>query len=150
MRTEIPSADEVPAMTADHMRRVIASAYRAYETDDRAAIEETIAAEFSFTSPYDDAIDRAAYFERCWPNHETIATMELQRVVIEGDAAYVTYLGTDLSGRQFRNTEYLVFRNGRIASIEVYVGPEYHDGRFIPVEDPQPHEPDTPEFWAPN
>jgi ketosteroid isomerase-like protein len=150
MRTEIPAADEAPAMTADHMRRTIATAFRAYETDDRAALEEVLADDLTFTSPYDDAIDRKTYFERCWPNHETIATMELQRIVIEGDAAYVTYLGTDISGRQFRNTEYFTFRNGKIASVEVYVGPEYHDGRFLAVKDQQPHAADSPEFWAPN
>jgi ketosteroid isomerase-like protein len=149
MRTEISSPDEAPAMTAEHMRRVIASAYRAYETDDRNALEEALASDFSFTSPYDDAIDRKTYFERCWPNHETIATIELQRVVIEGDGAYVTYLGTNISGRSFRNTEYMTFRNGRIASVEVYFGPEYHDSQFLAAEIRHPNRPDKPEFWAP-
>ena len=45
--------------------------------------------------------------------------MNLERVVIEGDAAYVTYLGTNTSGRSFRNTEYLIFRGGKIASVDV-------------------------------
>lgn len=121
-------------MTADHMRRVISSAYKAYETDDRTAIESAIAPEFSFTSPYDDAIDRKTYFERCWPNHETTKAMKLERVVIDGDAAYVTYLGTSKSGRSFRNTEYLTFNGGQIASVEVFFGEEYKDGRFQPAE----------------
>jgi ketosteroid isomerase-like protein len=134
MRTEILPADEAPAMTADHMRRMIASAYEAYETSNRAAIEDALAQDFSFTSPYDDAIDRKTYFERCWPNHETIAEMKLERVVIEGDAAYVTYLCTNNSGRSFRNTEYLTFRGGQIASVEVYFGAEYRGGEFLAAE----------------
>jgi ketosteroid isomerase-like protein len=134
MRTEIPPASERPAMTADHMRRVIAKAYKAYETDDRAALEDALAPEFRFTSPYDDAINRETYFRRCWPNHKAIARMNLERVVIEGDAAYVTYLGTNASGRSFRNTEYLIFRGGKIASVDVYFGAEYRDGAFLAAE----------------
>jgi ketosteroid isomerase-like protein len=43
-------------------------AYRAYENNDREAIEELIAEDFVFFSPPDPGIDRAAYLERCWPN----------------------------------------------------------------------------------
>lgn len=137
MRTEIPPANEAPPMTAEHMRRLIVSAYRAYETGDRAAIEAAIAPDFSFTSPYDDAIDREAYFERCWPNHETTASMHIERVVIEGDAAFVTYVMTSTSGQTFRNTEFLVFRGGKIASVDVYFGPEFQGGQFIPSAQPE-------------
>jgi len=134
MRTEILPPNEIPAMTADHMRRAIAQAFSAYENDDRAALEDVIADDFSFTSPYDDAIGREEYFRRCWPNHETIATMQIERVFIDGDAAFVTYLGTNTSGRSFRNTEYMTFRTGRIASVDVYFGAEYRDGVFLQRE----------------
>ena len=79
MRTEIPAAEDMPAMTADHMRRTILDAYKAYETSDRGLIEPLIAEEFSFTSPYDEAIDRVAYFERCWPNHQTTRRIKVER-----------------------------------------------------------------------
>lgn len=129
MRTQT-TADvrDIPAMTADHMRRVIISAFKAYETNDRDAIEAAIADDFSFTSPHDDSISREAYFRRCWPNHQTIAAIKVERIFIEGDAAYVTYLLLNTSGHAFRNTEYMVFREGRIASVDVYFGPEYRDG----------------------
>ena len=48
------------------------SAYEAYVTKDRAAIEKLIAADFHFTSPLDNRIDRATYFARCWPNSEWV------------------------------------------------------------------------------
>ena len=131
MRTEIVPPNEMPAMTADHMRRAIIAAYGAYETDDRDTQERLIAPDFAFTSPYDDGIDREAYFRRCWPNHETIAKMKIERIFIEGDSAYVTYLCKSISGSSFRNTEYLTFRGGKIASVEVYFGAEYRDGRFV-------------------
>ena len=44
--------------------------FTAYETKDRPALEALLAADFTFTSPLDDCIDRDAYFERCWPNIE--------------------------------------------------------------------------------
>lgn len=123
MRTEILLADEMPDMTAEHRRRAIHAVYEAYENDDRDALEQVIAEDFSFTSPYDNAIDREEYFQRCWPNHKTPASMMLERIVIDGDGAYITYVGTNTSGRSFRNTEYMTFRNGKIASVDVFFGP---------------------------
>lgn len=136
MRTEILSADEMPAMTAEHMRRLIATAFDAYVTGDRNALESAIGADFTFTSPYDDAIDREGYFQRCWPNHHTIAAQKVERIVIEGDSAYVTYLCTTTSGRSFRNTEFMTFSNGQIASVDVYFGAQYRDGKFIATAAP--------------
>lgn len=125
---------EAPALTADRMRQAIFAAYGAYETDDRETLERLIAADFTFTSPYDDGIDRKAYFERCWPNHETTAKMKIERIFIEGDSAFVTYLMKSTSGRSSRNTEYLSFRGGKIASVEVYFGAGYRNGQFLQAE----------------
>ncbi len=134
MRTEILPADEMPAMTADHMRRAIRAVFQAYQDDDRETVERHIAEDFAFTSPYDDAIDRAAYFERCWPNHKALNSMKVDRIFIDGDSAYVTYTARNMSGREFRNTEYFTFNGGKIASIEVYFGPEYKEGHMLPAE----------------
>jgi ketosteroid isomerase-like protein len=134
MRTQTRDpGTEAPALTAEHMRRTIMSVFHAYETGDRAAVEAAIADEFSFTSPYDDAIDREEYFRRCWPHNETTRAMKVERIFIEGDAAFVTYLGLNTSGGSFRNTEYFVFRAGKIASVEVYFGPEYRNGAMEPA-----------------
>jgi ketosteroid isomerase-like protein len=149
MRTEIVPQNEMPAMTADHIRRAIMEAYGAYETDDRATIEKWIAPDFSFTSPYDDGIDRQTYFERCWPNHETTAKMKVERIFIDGDAAFVTYLGKSTDGRSFRNTEYLTFRGGKIASVEVYFGAEYREGRFLEAGSRHPNRVETSDTSVP-
>lgn len=125
MRTEILPQNDIPGMTAEHMRRAIAQICEAYETGDRVLAESLIADDFTFTSPYEDAIGRAAYFRRCWPNAQTTARMKVERIVIDGDGAYVTYLATNTSGRSFRNSEYMTFRGGQIASVEVYFGPEF-------------------------
>jgi ketosteroid isomerase-like protein len=96
--------------------------YRAYVRKDRAAIEALIADDFHFTSPLDNRIDRATYFERCWPNSEAIADFEFVRVAEDGDQVFVTYEGRASTGNRFRNTEILTVRDGRVVEAEVYFG----------------------------
>jgi hypothetical protein len=43
------------------------SMYRAYESGEREVVEELLSEDFTFYSPADVGIDRARYFERCWP-----------------------------------------------------------------------------------
>jgi hypothetical protein len=88
--------------------------------------------DFHFTSPYDDELDKASYFARCWRDTGWIARHHLMRIVIEDDAAYVTYLCVAKDGRQFRNTELMLFDGDRIRRIEVYFGASYRDGVFVP------------------
>ncbi len=97
-------------------------AYRAYETRDRELIESLMAADLVFYSPPDPGIDRVAYFERCWPNAETLKHFELVRLVESGDEVIVTYESTKADGRRFRNTEVLTFDGARINRVEVYFG----------------------------
>jgi len=99
------------------------AAYGAYVTGERQVIEDLLAEDFAFYSPPDPGIDRAAYFERCWPNSETIAAFEFVRLVEIGDGeALVTYESTKTDGRRFRNTEILAFEGDRIRRVEVYFG----------------------------
>jgi ketosteroid isomerase-like protein len=97
-------------------------AYEAYVTDDRAMLEELIAEDFRFTSPYDDAIDRKTYFERCWPNHERTKSFTFKHIVVDGDLAYVTYVLETKDERRIDNTELLRFANGKLVSADVYFG----------------------------
>ena len=96
--------------------------YRAYVTGDRSALEELIAEDFEFFSPPDPGIDRTEYFERCWPNHETIANFDFVRLTESGDEVVVTYELTKTDGRRFRNTEVLTFDGDQIVRAEVYFG----------------------------
>ena len=96
--------------------------YEAYVRKDRAAIEELIDAEFHFTSPLDNRIDRKTYFERCWPNNEHIVRFEFIHVLPHGEKVFVTYEGTNTSGHGFRNTEILTVRQEKIVEVEVYFG----------------------------
>ena len=67
--------------------------FHAFQDADRAEMESLLGDGFTFTSPWDDHIGRAAWFERCWP-----------------------FAGT------FRNTELFRFDGDRIRSIDVFFG----------------------------
>jgi ketosteroid isomerase-like protein len=98
--------------------------YGAYADGDRALIERLLSDDLAFYSPPDPGIDRATYFERCWPNARTIEAFDFVRLrEIGDDEVLVTYESTKVDGRSFRNTEILCFdADDRIRRVEVYFG----------------------------
>ncbi|HEX4534791.1 MAG TPA: nuclear transport factor 2 family protein [Rhizomicrobium sp.] len=96
--------------------------FAAYENRDRAFVENGLADGFTFTSPYDDHIGRETYFERCWPNSNTIAKFHFDAVAVSGNSVLVLYQCETKSGSTFRNTECLTFENGKLKSVEVFFG----------------------------
>ena len=126
---------ELTAKRAQRSREhTIRTYYQAYPSGDRAALESVLAEGFRFTSPYDDALDTAAYFRRCWPNHEHMRSLTIEDLVVLGDEAYVTYRLVTREGGQIRNTERLTFLGDDIASVEVYFGANRDArGAFLPM-----------------
>jgi len=96
--------------------------YGAYESGDRSVVEALLSDDFTFYSPPDPGIDRATYFERCWPNAELIESFDFKRLVKIGDEVVVTYESTKTDGNRFRNTEVLTFDGDKICKAEVYFG----------------------------
>jgi ketosteroid isomerase-like protein len=109
-------------MPAQDRLELAHASYGAYESGDRNAIEELLSDDFTFYSPPDPGIDRDTYFERCWPNAETIEQFEYKRLIESGDEVIVTYESTKTDGRRFRNTEVLTFDGDKICRAEVYFG----------------------------
>jgi ketosteroid isomerase-like protein len=109
-------------MTMADRVKLVRDAYGAYESGDRRVLEELLSDEFTFSSPADVGIDRATYFERCWPNAETIVRYEFVRLAEVGDEVVATYEAAKTDGRRFRNTEIFGFDGDRIARTEVYFG----------------------------
>jgi ketosteroid isomerase-like protein len=110
---------DVPA----HDRLKLArDSYGAYESGDRRLIEDLLTDDFTFYSAADAGIDRAAYFERCWPNSELIEAFDFKRLVEVGNEVVVTYESRQTDGRRFRNTEILTFEGDKICRAEVYFG----------------------------
>ena len=97
----------------------------------RHAVEDALADDFRFTSPYDDALDKASCFERCWKTSGWIARHELEKIVVQGDEAFVTYECVAKGSKSFRNTEFFVFAGDRVRSIDVYFGAAYEDGVLV-------------------
>jgi ketosteroid isomerase-like protein len=98
--------------------------YQAYENSDRPVIEQLLDPDFTFTSPGpdDDRIDRAAYFERCWPPHERIESFRLLDVCADAEGALVRYRAAELTGPGFANVEHFEFTEDLISHVEVYFG----------------------------
>jgi ketosteroid isomerase-like protein len=103
-------------------RQLARESYRAYEAEDRQLIEDLLADDFTFYSPPDPGIDRARYFERCWPNAGTTESFDYVRLIESGDEVIVTYELTKKDGHRIRNTEILTFRGDKLAKAEVYFG----------------------------
>jgi ketosteroid isomerase-like protein len=95
----------------------------AYREQDRASAEALLADRLTFTSPQDDHIDRAAYFERCFPTADRFVSQTLLHAVAldEHDVllAYEYELG---SGERYRNTEIITIEAGRVVEIQVFFG----------------------------
>ncbi len=109
-------------MSESERLRTVRRCYEAYVSGDPSALEQALSEDFVFYSPPDPGIDRATYFERCWPNSELISSYEFERLIEHGDEAIVTYEAAKTDGKRFRNTEVLTFRGEQICRVEVYFG----------------------------
>jgi ketosteroid isomerase-like protein len=96
--------------------------YRAFAAADRRAVERLLADDFTFSSPPDPSLDRAGYFERCWPNAGGVEAFDFVRLIESGDEVVATYEATRTDGTRFRNTEVLTFAGDKLARAEVYFG----------------------------
>ena len=110
---------------------MIRAIFAAYLSNNRKFVEDAFRDDFRFISPFDDAIDKPTYFERCWKNTDWIARHELERIVVDGDEAFVTYRCVARGGRTFRNTEFFVFDGDKVTRIDVYFGAAYENGVFV-------------------
>src|SRR3954471_10901050 len=104
-------------MTSQRKSEIIRGMFAAYLSKDRGTVERALADDFTFTSPYDDAIDRATYFERCWPNSQRIRAFDVERIFVQGDEAFVTYRIVNDDGKQFRNTEFHRFDGDKVCIV---------------------------------
>ncbi len=109
-------------MSDSQRLQIVREIYGAYESGDRSVVERLLSDDYVFHAPTDPGIDRDLYFERCWPNHETIASFEFVRLIEDGDEVVVTYESTKTDGRRFRNTEVQTISGGQIVKTEVYFG----------------------------
>jgi len=106
----------------DDRLQLVRDVYRAFASGDRNVIERVFADDFTFSSPVDVGLDRADYFERCWPGAGRGQEFEFVRLVESGDEVIVTYEMKNPEGTRGRNTEILSFEGDQIRGVEVYFG----------------------------
>ena len=94
----------------------------AYQSRDRETVEALLADDFTFTSPWDDHIDRATYFSHCFPHAGEFRFRFPLKIFAQGNEAVVIYETEGKQGGTFHNAELLRFRDGRIRSIDVFFG----------------------------
>jgi ketosteroid isomerase-like protein len=101
---------------------VVRACLQAYVDKDRAAIEALLADDFHFTSPLDNALDRASYMKICWPNSAALMTFDSIFEFEQGEHAVIVYEAQTSTGKRLRNSELSTVRGGKLVSTEVYFG----------------------------
>ena len=69
-------------MSDGNRTKIIRAIFAAYLSNDRKVVEDSLTDDFRFTTPYDDEIDKATYFERCWHNSDWIERHELEKIFV--------------------------------------------------------------------
>ncbi|MXM64544.1 DUF4440 domain-containing protein [Streptomyces sp. HUCO-GS316] len=102
---------------------VVEAAFRCYLSQDRDAAFSLYADDFSFTSPQDDHIDKAAFFERCFPTVHRLKEQRLLRVTpADDELVFVHYEYELTTGDRYRNVEAVTVRDGLIHEVQVFFG----------------------------
>jgi ketosteroid isomerase-like protein len=98
--------------------------YAAWEIKDWHPLDVLLADSFTFTSANnDDHISKSTFKARCWESQiDFIERFELQRVIGNGDDAFVMYVCRTKNGKTFRNVEYLRLSGQKVEAIECYFG----------------------------
>lgn len=101
--------------------KTIRSFYLGWETKDWDKIAHTLTADFNFTGPNHDGLNRDDYKEKCWPMASAVGTYDLLTVMEKGNEAFARWK-CPIDGKVVTNTEYFVFSGGKIQKVEVYTG----------------------------
>ena len=105
---------------------VVRRMFEAYLSGDEAVARELLAEDYTFTSPQDDHIDRAAVLARCVPTAERGRWQEIRELVPAGEGrAFVLYEYELKTGERHRNVEHAVVRDGRLVETHVFFGGRY-------------------------
>jgi ketosteroid isomerase-like protein len=111
-------------MTASNVA-IVEAASRAYLAQDRVAALPLYADDFTFTSPQDDHIDKAAFFERCFPTVDRVRGQRQLKIIAVDDELVMLYYEYELvDGGTYRNVEAITVRDGRIHDVQVFFGGE--------------------------
>jgi ketosteroid isomerase-like protein len=100
----------------------VRAAFDAYLAQDPDATERLLAEDFTFTSPHDDHIGKAAYLERCFPTADRLVSQQILEVVSAERGVFVLYEYELKAGGRYRNAEFITVRDGQLAETQVFFG----------------------------
>jgi SnoaL-like domain len=103
--------------------KIIKTWYIAWQKADWNLMTQILADGFTFSSPLDDHIKINAVKERCWPNAGKIKTVDVQQVIMNGDALFVIANSYTTDGKFIRNCDYFTIKDGKISTYECFFGP---------------------------
>ena len=111
------------AQPASERSEIACQSYLAFARAERQFFEDRLSDDFTFSSPPDPQLDRAGWFERCWPGAGGGQEFTFLRLVEAGDEVIVSYELRRPDGSGGRNTEVLTFdEHDKISRTEVYFG----------------------------
>ncbi len=103
--------------------RIIKRYFAGWERKDWDAVARELADGFTFTSPApDDHLGVEAFKAKCWSQADHIRRFEFPRISGDDQAAFAIVQIITRDNRILRNVECFTFRDGKIASIEVFFG----------------------------
>jgi ketosteroid isomerase-like protein len=107
---------------SEHVR-IIRGYFAGWERKDWDEVVRHLAPEFTFSSPApDDHLSIEQFKAKCWNQAGHIARFEFPKIVGDDREALAIVHVVTRDGRVIRNVELFTFRDGRIASIEVFFG----------------------------
>jgi len=95
--------------------------FKAWQIRDWNFVEAVITDDFTFTSPYDAAIDRETYKTKCWDSVKEIGEFEIITIVAGETEAFVRYKNR-INGENALNVEHFIFENDKVKSVTVFFG----------------------------
>ncbi|GGJ27145.1 nuclear transport factor 2 family protein [Streptomyces brasiliensis] len=102
---------------------VVEAAFRHYRSQNRDAALPLYADDFTFTSPQDDHIGKAPFFDRCFPTASRFRQQRLLTVTPASPELVLVYYEYELTtGERYRNMEAITVREGLIHDVQVFFG----------------------------
>lgn len=114
--------NDAQELSADDVAVMVRKLFSAFLSSDKKTAESLLSEDFTFNSPQDDHIDKATYFERCFPNSGQFRSHHIEQLFVQGNEALVRYKAELKNGKTFRNTEYIRLEGKQIKEVDVCFG----------------------------
>ena len=122
----LPEPERASALTGQNSANdeIVRKWYAAWENKDLDTFNALLADDFTFSSAAgDDHISKPTFKSKCWDTQVNfIGHFDLERVSTGANDAFVKYLCHTTNGKSFRNVEYLRVRDGKVETLECYLG----------------------------